>query len=122
LLLLGILVVALGAGAILYLNRAKNRGVREEVAELRHEAKVLDMKAEALIGELANLRVERNVLRENLADLQTRNGETAAALAKALADLAAVRKERDEHLAKRLDLDRRLEDALSLIAGMTDGE
>ena len=71
LLLLGILAIALGAGAILYMSRAKDRDVRDEVASLRHDAKVLDMKAEALLGDLANLRVERNVLREKLTGLET---------------------------------------------------
>jgi len=122
LVLLGILVIAFGAAGIFYLSQAKSRGVRDEVASLRHDAKVLDMKAEALIGDLANLRVERNVLREKLTDLKTRSGETTAALTKAEADLVAVRKERDEHLAKRLDLSRRLDDALSLIAELTAGK
>ena len=119
LLLLGVLVIALGAGAMLYFKRGSVRRESNEVAELRHAAKVLDMKAEALAGELANLRVERNVLREKFTDLETRSAETSAALAKAREDLARVRKERDEHLAKRLDTARRLEDALSLIAKLS---
>jgi len=101
------------------MHRAQGRNGRDEVASLRHEAKVLDMKAEALLGDLANLRVERNVLREKLTNLETRSAETTAALTKAVGDLAAVRKERDEHLAKRLDLSRRMDDALSLIAELT---
>jgi len=120
--LLLVVLVAVLAGAVVFRGQAKDIGaVRDEVQVLRHEAKVLDMKAEALVGALANLRVERNVLREKQEKLAVRSDEMSVALSKALEDLSAVRKERDEHLARRLDLARRLEDALSLIATLQGG-
>ena len=117
----GLPAIALLAGAVVFFGgafflyqkqKAEFGEFRQELSELKVDARELGMRSEALIGDLANLRVERNVLREKLAQLETRSAETDAALSQALADLERTRRERDEHQAKRLMLERRLEDAL----------
>lgn len=116
-LVLVILIVVVGGGVFLWRTQAKEMGVlADELAALKLSAKELSMRSEALIGDRANLKIERNKLKARVTKLEGRGAETEAALEKALADLERTRQERDDYQGKALDLGRRLEDALSELA------
>jgi septal ring factor EnvC (AmiA/AmiB activator) len=111
------LLVAVAGGAWLYLAQAKEIDeVRDRVEIVTGEARELSARTDEIIGDMANLRIERNKLRESLATLERKHAEANDRLAAMEADLLRVRSERDEHLAKRLDAERRLADALKQIS------
>jgi septal ring factor EnvC (AmiA/AmiB activator) len=112
-----LLLAAVAVGCWLYLEQAKEiAAVRDEVETLEREARELSARTDEIVGDLANLRVERNKLRETLSTLERRHGESTALLAAMENDLKRVRTERDEHLAKRLDAEQRLTDALEQLS------
>ena len=118
--LVSVLAVAviclLGAFLLYRRHNAELDEFRDELASLKVDAKSLSMRHEALIGDRANLRIERNKLRDRVTKLEDRSAESEAALTQTRADLERTRRERDDCQAKKLDLSRRLEDALTELA------
>ena len=112
-----VLVFAVGGGVFLWRLQSKEMEVlADDLAALKLSAKELSMRSEALIGDRANLRIERNKLRDRVTKLEERSAETEAALIQTRGDLERTRRERDEYQGKKLDLEKRLEDALSELA------
>lgn len=116
-----ILLVAL-AGVVLVVamklrsTRTEVIDTRTQILELEETVTTLRTRTEKLVRERSQALIEKEEERERAEDLGRKLTEASAGLEQARADLARVGGERDEHLAARLDLETRLEAALSELA------
>ncbi|MHC4472481.1 MAG: hypothetical protein ACYTDY_19995 [Planctomycetota bacterium] len=115
-LLVVLTVVVLVVALKLRSTRTEVIHTRTQVTELEETVKTLRTRTEQLVRERSQALIEKEEERALAEDLGRKLTEASARLERARADLARVGGERDEHLAARLDLETRLEAALSELA------
>ena len=118
--LVGLLLVNLGLLGVLALllvgNRAAEKTLRGRLAEMDRVCSGLKARQEEMTEEAARTRLELAEAAEGRQAAETLLAEAREKLATFETDLARVSAERDEHLAARLNFERKLADALNLIA------